>query len=310
MSDAWLAIWPPTASNTGDAVDWLFIALLGVSVAILVLNYGLLGFFAIKYRAGNPVDRRRPLRKSWVWEAGWTGATLVGFLVLFVWGAGLYLWLYRPPATDDEVFVVGKQWMWKAEHADGTREIDALHLAVGRSVRLVLTSQDVIHSFFIPAFRIKHAVLPGTYETLWVKPTRTGAFRILCAEFCGTEHAHMGGTVYVMDPADYQRWRADQPPSATLAQQGEALYRQLGCSGCHDAGSTVHAPSLAGLYGRPVQLADGRSVIADQRYLHDCILVPRSQPVAGYPPVMPSFAGQIGEDDVLKLVAYIKSLGR
>jgi cytochrome c oxidase subunit 2 len=181
---------------------------------------------------------------------------------------------------------------------------------VGKTVRLVLASQDVIHSFFIPAFRIKHDVVPGQYETVWFKATRTGEYRIECSEYCGTQHAHMRGTVVVMEPTAYAQWLRDQGVKESLARQGEALFRQYGCSGCHAGSSTVHAPSLNGLYGRLVHLQDGSTVKADERYIRDSILLPKSQVAAGYPPVMPSFAGQIGEDDLLKLMAYIQSLAR
>jgi cytochrome c oxidase subunit 2 len=209
-----------------------------------------------------------------------------------------------------QIFIVGKQWMWKAQHPGGQREINELHVPLGQTVRLVLTSQDVIHSFYIPAFRLKHDVVPGQYETFWFKATEPGEFRLQCAEYCGTQHAHMGGKVVVMRPAEYAQWLTNQGSSETLAQQGEALFRKYGCSGCHGANSTVHAPSLAGVYGSLVHLEGGATVVADDRYIRDSILLPRSQIVAGYPPIMPSFAGQIGEDDLLKLVAYIQSLAR
>jgi cytochrome c oxidase subunit 2 len=228
--------------------------------------------------------------------------------VLFVWGVSIYLWLYRSPPGDIDLFVVGKQWMWKVQHPGGQGEIDAVHVPVGKTIRLVLASQDVVHSFFVPAFRIKHDAVPGTYETVWFKATKTGAYALECSEFCGTQHAHMKGEIVVMEPADYAAWLTRQGVHESLAEQGEELFRSHGCSGCHGANSTVHAPSLAGLYGSLVHLQDGSVRRADEQYIRDCILLPRSFTVAGYPPVMPSFAGQIGEDDLLKLVAYIQSL--
>jgi cytochrome c oxidase subunit 2 len=200
--------------------------------------------------------------------------------------------------------------MWKTQHPGGQREIDELHVPVGKPVRLVLASEDVIHSFYIPAFRVKHDVVPGQYETFWFKATETGEFRLQCAEFCGTQHAHMGGRIVVMPVAGYARWLTDQGVHESLARQGEALFRKYGCSGCHGANSAVHAPSLAGLYGSVVQLGGGATAVADERYIRDSILLPRSQIVAGYAPIMPSFAGQIGEDDLVALVAYIQSLSR
>jgi cytochrome c oxidase subunit II len=306
----WVPFWPHTAAVNGVVVNNLYIAELGVCGLILATVFGLMLGFCLRYRRGSTASRASPVQKTWHWEIGWTTATLVLFLVLFVWGAAIYIWLYDSPRGDLEVYVVGKQWMWKMEYPAGQREINSLHVPVGKTVRLVLASQDVIHSFFIPAFRIKHDVVPGQYETVWFKATRTGEYRIECSEYCGTQHAHMRGTVVVMEPTAYAQWLRDQGVKESLARQGEALFRQYGCSGCHAGSSTVHAPSLNGLYGRLVHLQDGSTVKADERYIRDSILLPKSQVAAGYPPVMPSFAGQIGEDDLLKLMAYIQSLAR
>jgi len=311
MADAtrWVPFWPPTSAASGYRVNTLFIFELALCAAILALVFGLIWVFCIRYRRGSPAVRSGAEAKSWAVEIAWTAATLVCFLGLFVWGAGMYVWLYQPPPLADlELYVVGKQWMWKIEHPGGQREIDALHVPVGKTVRLVLASQDVIHSFFIPAFRLKHDVVPGTLETMWFRPTATGSFALLCAEFCGTQHAHMDGQVVVMEPAAYADWLANQGVSQSLAQQGEGLFRQYGCSGCHGAHSTVRSPPLEGLYGKLVHLSDGSVVRADERYIRDSILLPNKEIVAGYPPVMPSFAGQLGEDEIMKLIAYIQSL--
>jgi cytochrome c oxidase subunit 2 len=309
MND-WVPFWPHTAALSGMAVNNLFIAELGVCGLIMLMVVWLMFSFCVRYRRGSSASRDNPTQKTWIWEIGWTGATLVLFLALFVWGAEIYIWLYKSPPGDIEIYVVGKQWMWKMEHPGGQREIDALHLPVGKTVRLVLASQDVIHSFFIPAFRIKHDVVPGTYETLWFKPTQTGSFQIECSEFCGTQHAHMRGEIIVMEPAAYARWLTDQGINRSLAEQGEALFRKYGCSGCHGGSSTVHAPALNGVYGSLVHLQDGSTTRADERYIRDSILLPKTQLVAGYPPIMPSFSGQIDEDDLIKLVAYIQSLAK
>jgi len=207
-----------------------------------------------------------------------------------------------------DVFVVAKQWMWTLQHPSGQREINELHVARGQPVRLVMTSQDVIHSFFVPAFRLKQDVLPGRYTEMWFTPTRTGRFHLFCAEYCGTDHARMGGDIVVMEPADFERWLDAHGGTPDMAARGEALFRQYGCSGCHGANATIHAPDLAGLFGKPVPLADGTTVIADERYLRDSILLPRKEIAAGYEPIMPSFAGQIGEPDILDLIAYIRRL--
>jgi cytochrome c oxidase subunit II len=305
----WIPFWPRTAAVNGDVVNALYIAELAVCGLILTTVVGMMFTFCVRYRAGSSASRAGLTEKTWEWEIGWTTATLVVFLIGFVWGAIVYIWLYQSPPGDLDVYVVGKQWMWKMEHPGGQREIDALHVPVGKTVRLVLASQDVIHSFFIPAFRIKHDVVPGQYETVWFKATKPGTYQLECSEYCGTEHAHMRGEVVVMDPAAYARWLREQGVHESLAQQGEALFREHGCSGCHDSSdSTVHAPTLVGLYGSLVHLQDGTTRHADDQYLRDCILLPRTFTVAGYPPVMPDFTGQLGEDDLVKLVAYIKSL--
>lgn len=306
----WVPFWPHTASNTGDVVNAIILGLIGVSAVICAFSYGLVLVFSVRYRRGSPADRTNREQATWHWEIGWTSATLFIFLLLFIWGAGAYVWLYEPPPIANEVFVVAKQWMWKMQHPDGVREINELHLPVGQPVRLVMTSQDVIHSFYVPAFRVKHDVLPDVYETLWFTPTKTGEYRIFCAEFCGTDHALMRGKVVVMAAQDYERWLASQPPTNSLVQQGQALFMRLGCAGCHGPNSSVHAPPLEGVYGHRVHLSNGETVLADERYIHDSIVLPESQIVAGYAPIMPSFAGQIGEEDVFKLVAYIKSLAQ
>ncbi|MBV9203106.1 MAG: cytochrome c oxidase subunit II [Alphaproteobacteria bacterium] len=307
----WVPFWPRTAAINGYAVDILYIAELALCGFILATVVALMFGFCVRYRAGNAVSRANLKEKTWHWEIGWTTISLIIFLVLFVEGAAIYIWLYDSPPGDLEVYVVGKQWMWKMQHPGGQREIDAMHVPVDKTVRLVLASQDVVHSFFVPAFRIKHDVVPGQYETVWFKATEPGAYAIECSEFCGTEHAHMKGEVVVMEPAAYARWLREQGVHESLAQQGQALFREHGCSGCHDsANSTVHAPSLVGVYGSLVHLQDGSTRRADDQYLRDCILLPRTLTVAGYPPIMPNFSGQLGEDDLVKLVAYIKSLTR
>jgi cytochrome c oxidase subunit II len=306
---AWLPFWPRDASTTAAAVDAIAVSEFIVIALVLLLVFGMMFTFAIKYRQGSKADRSHLARKTWWFEIGWTSATLLAFLVLFAIGARAYLFLYQPPKADLELYVVGKQWMWKVQYPGGQREIDSVHLPLGKTVRVLLGSEDVIHSFYIPAFRVKHDVVPGTYETFWFKPTELGSFRLECSEFCGTGHANMIGAVHVLTPADYTRWLSGQNAGQTLAQEGEALFRRYGCSGCHSARSVVHAPLLDGLYGSYVHLADGRTVFADERYIRDCILLPASQRVAGYPPVMPNFSGQIPEHELMKLIAYIQSIG-
>jgi cytochrome c oxidase subunit 2 len=306
---SWGLAWPPGETAHASAVDLLFLGLVVASALVLLLLFVLLLRFAIHYRAGNPnADRDHRIRKSWHWEVAWTTATLVAFLGLFVWGAHLFLDLYVTPKDALPVYVVAKQWMWKAQHLGGQREINELHVPLGHTIRLIMSSQDVIHSFFMPAFRIKHDVVPGTAAELSFRPIGPGVFHLFCAEYCGTDHARMSGRIVVMEESDFATWLVRQDVGLTLAAQGAQRYRELGCGGCHGLGATVRAPSLAGLYGRSVPLSDGTMTVADDGYLRDAILKPRARVVAGYEPVMPSYQGKISEDELIAIVAYLKSL--
>lgn len=304
----WIPFWRPGLSPQSGDVDLLFTGLLIASSLVLGLLFFLLALFCIRYRASNQIDREDHESKSWRWEVGWTTASLVCFLGLFVWGASVYFEMYRTPADELDVFVVAKQWMWKTQHPGGQSEINALHLPIDRPVRLVMASQDVIHSFFIPALRLKHDVVPGRYQDIEIEVQKAGHYHLFCAEYCGTDHSGMIGEIVAMEPADFSRWLEQQAPSSPLAEEGGALFRELGCSGCHGTGSQVRAPPLEGLYGKPVPLSDGSTVVADDKYIRDSILLPRSQIVASYEPLMPSFEGKVSEDQLLRLVAYIKSL--
>jgi cytochrome c oxidase subunit 2 len=305
----WIPLWLPGETAHAGAVDLLFVGLLVSSGLVLLLLFTLLLRFAIHYRAGNAdADRDHQTKKSWHWEVSWTAATLVAFLGLFVWGAQLFLNLQDAPRDALPVYVVAKQWMWKVQHLGGQREINELHMPLGSAVRLIMSSQDVIHSFFIPAFRIKHDVVPGATETLWFRPRQPGVFHLFCAEYCGTDHSRMTGRIVVMEPAEFEEWLARQDVTGTLATEGGQLFRQLGCGGCHGAGAAVRAPALAGLYGKPVPLSDGSIEIADERFIRDAILKPRSKIAAGYEPLMPSYEGKISEDELIRITAYIKSL--
>ena len=306
----WIPFWPDTAALNGVVVNNLYIAELGLCGLIMAIVVGMMATFCLRYRTGSTASRTDRVKKTWHWEIGWTSLTFIGFLVLFVWGASIYIWLFKTPPGDIEIYVVAKQWMWKFQHPGGQREIDALHVPIDKTIRLVMGSQDVIHSFYVPAFRIKRDVVPGTYQTTWFKAIKLGTYYIECSQYCGTQHATMKGEVIVMTPADYTTWLTSRGIHELLAQQGAALFRRYGCSGCHSPNSTVHAPSLVGLYGSIVHLQNGSTVRADERYIHDKILMPNAQIPAGYPAnVMPSFSGEISEEDLLKLVAYIQSIG-
>jgi len=290
------------------ATDRLLGGLFLVSAAVLTLVFGLMLLYLVRFRHNSPINRGDVAEKSFRFEMSWTLVTLVIFFGLFIWGSFLYVDMVQPPNDALKVYVVAKQWMWKVEHAGGQREIDALHVPINKPVELVMTSEDVIHDFFIPAFRLKRDVLPGQYETLSFKAEKSGIFHLFCAQFCGTSHAAMIGTVEVMSAPDYAKWLARNGTSDTLAQQGRALFIRYGCDGCHGGRGTVRAPPLDGLYGSPVPLSDGTTVMADETYIRDSILQPGKQLVASYAPIMPSFSGVIGEDNLVKLIAYVESL--
>jgi cytochrome c oxidase subunit 2 len=296
-----------SASTLGRTVDTLFLSLLGVTALVAIAVAALIVFFVVRYRAGSAADRSNPPdRARWI-EIAWTVTPLAIFIGLFVWSSVVFSEFYRPPANAMRIHVLARQWMWKLEHENGRREIDELHVPVGQPVELIMTSQDVIHSFFVPAFRVKQDVLPGRYTSLWFTATRPGTFNLFCAEYCGADHANMHGSVIVMRPADFAQWLAAGPAGDDLASRGFAVYRRAGCSGCHEPPSTVHAPPLSGLFGRTVHLTDGRSIVADDNYIRDSILLPDKEITAGFAPAMPSYQGQLDEEDLRALIAFIAS---
>jgi cytochrome c oxidase subunit 2 len=226
---------------------------------------------------------------------------------MFAWGAAIFFRESRPPDDAIPIYVVGKQWMWKLQHMEGRREINELHIPLGRAVKLTMTSEDVIHSFYVPDMRTKQDVVPGRYSTTWFKPTRTGKFHLFCAEYCGTRHSGMIGWVYVMEPQDYQKWLSGSG-TGSLADEGGKLFESLACANCHKADGSGRCPSLVGLFGRNVQLAGGGTVRADESYIRESILQPAAKIVAGYQPLMPTFQGLVTEEGVVQLIEYIKSL--
>lgn len=301
---------PDAASVQAETFDSLFWLISALAVAVVVLVASLIVVFAIRFRSGSRAPRHRVSSlHSHEFEIGWTGA--VGFLALFLfwWTASHGLRQTEMPQDAIEIHVEAKQWMWKARHPGGQRELNALHVPAGQPVVVYLNSQDVIHSFFVPAFRIKQDVVPGRTEVIWFEPTTPGSYRLLCAEFCGTAHSRMGGEIVVMEPEDYARWLEARPEGDTLAAEGRALFTSVGCSGCHAPASAVHAPPLADLYGRQVPLSDGRIVTADAAYLRDSILLPARDVAAGYEPIMPDFGRILDDAEVTALVAYIRALG-
>jgi cytochrome c oxidase subunit II len=302
-------LFPPQASTSSHEVDALFFALTLISLFFMVVIFLPIIFFSVKYRRGSSADRSNP-RSSSLWiESGWTIGPIFLSLGLFAWGAIAYFRIERRPANAIEVQVVGKQWMWKLQHAEGKREINELHVPVNSTVAMTMTSQDVIHSFFVPAFRVKQDVVPGKYTGIWFKPTRTGEYHIFCAQYCGTQHSRMIGRVVVTEPAAYERWLKSGEPSESILVTGERLFHDRGCSGCHSPNSQFHAPLLQGLYRNPVPFADGTMAKADDQYLRDSILQPGKQITAGYQNIMPSFAGHLSEEEIMQLIAYLKYIG-
>jgi cytochrome c oxidase subunit 2 len=299
----------PEATTHAERVDHIFYGLLVLSGLTMLVVFALIITLAIRYRRGSGA-KRGPLPEivSREFEIGWTVATLFLFAFLFWWAASADLSSLAAPPGALEILVVAKQWMWKTQHPNGAREIDALHIPVDKPVRLVMTSQDVIHSFFVPAFRVKQDVVPGREAEIWFQATKTGVFPLLCAEYCGTDHSMMRGRIIVMRQEDYADWLTKQPEGDYLAHVGAQLFVARGCSGCHADASKVHAPKLAGLYGRSVQLSDGRQVTADDGYIRDSILQPKRDITAGFEPIMPSYAGLLDDGEIQSLTAYIRSL--
>jgi len=301
-------LFPDQASTVAPRVDALLFFLLGVSGFFALLIAVLIVYFGIKYRRrpGNEVAVQ--IEGSNRLEIAWTIVPLALAMVMYVWGAGLYFRLYTPPPDALEVTAVGKQWMWKFQHITGQREINELHVPVGRAVKMLMTSQDVIHSFFVPAFRVKQDVVPGRYTGIWFQATKPGVYDLFCAEYCGTAHSAMIGRVVAMEPNDFQQWLAGGTEGSPAAA-GAKLFQDLGCVTCHTGGAQARCPQLPGLFGRTVSLTDGSTVVGDETYIRESIVNPGAKIVAGYQNIMPTYQGLVTEDQVLELIAYIKSLG-
>jgi len=301
-------LFPEQASTLASEVDALYLTFLGISIFFGLLVAGLVIFFAIRYRRRAEDEIGRP-EKAGIWlEITWSVIPLAILLGMFAWGAKVYIGAFRPPSDAVEYFVTAKQWMWKFQHPQGNREINELHVPVGQAIRLTMTSEDVIHSFFVPAFRVKADVLPGRYTTLWFEATKVGTYHLFCAEYCGAEHSKMGGTITVMEPADYEMWLAGRDTGPSVIASGQELFRVKACSTCHRPDSATLAPILHGLFGEEVELEDGSTQIVDENYLRESIMNPIAKLVKGYKPLMPTYQGQITEEEVLQLIGYIKSL--
>lgn len=305
-------LFPEQATAHAAQVDALYIFLTLISTFFTVLIAGLIVYFAIKYRRGNrKVDRTLSHGHGMAMEISWIVIPGLICLIIFGWSASLYFSAFRAPAGAISVQVVGKQWMWKFQHPNGGREINTLHVPMGQAVELTMISEDVIHSLFVPAFRVKHDVLPGSYSRLWFNANKTGEFHLFCAEYCGTDHSRMIGKVVVMQPAEYEAWLSGGKVNESPAVAGKRLFEELRCATCHTPGQgqpVLTCPPLTNVYGHEVQLTTGSKVMADEDYLRESILRPRAKVVAGFQPLMPTYEGQVDEEQLMQLLVYIKSL--
>jgi cytochrome c oxidase subunit 2 len=300
-------LFPEQASTMARQVDALYIMLCVVTGSVSVLIFTAIFVLSIIYRRRPDNQLAEEQEPPKALEAAWIILPFIFFMATFVWGSWLYFELARVPDNALDIYATGKQWMWKFQHPSGQREINTLHVPVNRPIRVTMASEDVIHSLFFPSFRVKVDVLPNRYRTLWFEATKTGRFHIFCAEYCGTSHSGMIGWVEVMEPTDYQKWLAGGT-EGSLASQGEKLFQKYACNTCHTNDATGRGPVLVGLYGTPVTLSNDQAVIADDNYIRESILDPQAKLVKGFGPIMPTFQGQLNEEDLLKLLAYIKSL--
>jgi cytochrome c oxidase subunit 2 len=280
----------------------VLVSLIGLTIVVLLV----VSFSILYNKKRHPVAVQ--VEGSTLLEATWTIIPLGLFLVMFVWGALIYFRVFTPPANSMNIYVVGKQWMWKAEHPGGQHEINALHVPTGRAVQLTLISQDVFHSFSVPAFRVKREAIPGRYTTVWFEATVPGTYHLFCTQYCGTNHSQMTGDIVVMTPEDFRKWLASSTSGASLAQNGERLFASLSCAACHNTRPDARGPNLAGVYGAKLPLTSGGTVIADDAYLREAILNPSQHVTQGYAPIMPTYQGQISEEGVIALLEYIKNL--
>ncbi|WP_158785584.1 cytochrome c oxidase subunit II [Granulicella sp. L46] len=301
------ALFPAEASGIAPYVDALYFFLVAMTIFGTTFVAILLLVFSVRYRREkNPVATQ--IEGSTLLEATWTIIPLAIFLVTFVWGALLYFRIYDPPTNAMNIYIVGKQWMWKAEHPGGQHEINALHVPTGKPIQLTMISQDVFHSFSIPDFRIKREVIPGRYSTVWFEATQVGTYHLFCTQYCGTQHSGMIGEVTVMTPGDYKKWLEQSNSGQSLAQNGERLFASMGCNSCHNGTAAARGPSLAGVYGSKLTLTDGRQILVDDAYLRNAILNPSEHVTAGFAPIMPTYQGQISEDGLIDLVEFIKNM--
>ena len=302
-------LFPEQASTIAGRVDALYFFLLAISAFFALLIATLVVVFAVRYRRRSPNERPKAILGSVALEVTWSLIPLGIVMVIFLWGAEIFFSMVRVPPGAMEVYVVGKRWMWKAQHMTGQREINELHVPVGVPVKITLASEDVIHSFFIPAFRVKRDAIPGRYQTMWFEATKPGRYHLFCAEYCGTKHSEMIGQVVAMEPSAFQAWLQGGTGEVSMAAAGERKFQELGCVTCHRGDTEGRGPSLQGLFGRQVALADGGTIAADEGYIRESIVNPAAKIVAGYQPIMPAYQGLVTEEGLMHLVAYVQSLG-
>jgi cytochrome c oxidase subunit 2 len=303
---------PPSASNFASEYDLVFYGLVILTVVFTAIVAFFVLLFAIKYKQGTKIDRSRPVHEHLPLELTWSVIPLLLGLVMFFLGAKLFVKMRTPPKDAMEVFVIGKQWMWHIQHSNGVRENNTLHVPIGVPVKLTMISQDVLHAFYIPAFRVQYHVVPGRYTMEWFTATKPGEYHLFCGMYCGTQHSEMVGTVVAMEQKDFARWLANggnnvQP--MTMEQSGAKAFAARGCANCHTGKDTERAPTLYGLYGRQSRMQDGQVMNVDDAYLRESILNPWNRITAGYINTMPVYADQISEEEVLSLIAYMKSIG-
>jgi cytochrome c oxidase subunit 2 len=309
MQTSWIPFVPESASTISGRVDALYFYLSGVTLFFTILISGVLIFFVIKYRRRTPFEIPRPVAGSHKLETLWSVIPFIIAMSMFAWGAQIFFQNSRPPKNANEIYIVGKQWMWKIQHSTGQREINELHVPTGRKIKLIMTSEDTIHDFFIPAFRIKADVLPGKYTTQWFEATKPGTYHLFCAEYCGMNHSGMIGSVIVMQPTDFDNWLSGNASQQSPAVAGQQLFQSLGCVSCHGAnGEGGRGPGLVGLFGSKVFLTNGQTLTADESYIRESIENPSARVVAGFSPIMPTFQGQVTPEQLIQIMSYIKSL--
>jgi cytochrome c oxidase subunit II len=301
-------LFPERASTMAGRVDALYFFLIGITVFFSLLIAGLIVYYAVRFHRRHPDAVGTKIHGGLVLEITWSVIPFIITMVIFVWGASVFFAMTRPPDDTLNIYVVGKQWMWKFQHLDGQREINELHVPLGRPVKLIMTSEDVIHDLFVPAFRMKADVIPGRYTNIWFQPTRPGRYQLFCAEYCGTRHSGMIGEVIVMGPNEYQTWLSGGAPEGSLASTGAKLFQDLACNSCHRPNAQGRGPVLEGLFGRSLQLQTGQTVVADEAYVRESILTPAARIAAGFQPIMPAFQGLVTEEQLLALIEYVKSL--